>query len=384
MAMTSDLRYDFWDILKAPRLALSGKNLLAQARPLWFGYLVFGVLAYLAMIIEGRPFADAWAQYTFFPLAGLGLTHWYTYALWIAGIVAVVGFYDYGNLKVAKLAFEEVRGNYFFPHKEAGADARSNLLSLWVAGLLVLGLIVILALLQGVVSLISLIPGIGEVLYSLLYAVPFFLWSLFLVFLAFGLTTGILTMPAVIVAREKETFGATFYIYNIIWSQPLRWLGMTVFGLAAAKLGIWVIGYFFMRALQLTNFLSTLFAGEKVANLLAAAYNLLEPARPIFNFFTTLYPGSAIGYDWISFGGQYQPVGAEYVAALIIALALVALWIVIVSYGINIITCSQLLAFLVVHYNEDKVKLTEDLSKRTPEPNEIIPEKPAPEHNIPS
>jgi hypothetical protein len=37
-----------------------------------------------------------------------------------------------------------------------------------------------------------------------------------------------------------------------------------------------------------------------------------------------------------------------------------------------------------VHYNEDKVKLTEDLSKRTPEPNEIIPEKPAPEHNIPS
>lgn len=384
MALTSDLRYDFWDILKAPRLAISGKNLIAQARPLWYGYLAYLVLTYLALMLQGQSFAEIWSRLTLFPTLGCDYSHWYSFALWIAGILVVIGFYDYGNLKVAKLAFEEVRGNYFYPHAAAATDARANLLPLWVAGGLVLLLIVVLAAIQGVLSLIALIPGVGEVLYALLYAVPFFLWSLFLVFLAFGLTTGILTLPAIIVAREKETFGATFYIYNIIWSQPLRWLGTTVVGIALAKIGIWVLGYFFMRALQLTNFLSTFFAGEKAGNILMSAYNLLEPARPLLNFFTTLYPGSSIGYDWISFSGQYQPVGAEYIAAIIIALALLALWIVIISYGINIITCSQLLGFLLVHYKEDKVKLTEDIANRTPEPNEIIPDKPLTDDRLPS
>ncbi len=384
MALTSDLRYDFWDILKAPRLAISGKNLIAQARPLWYGYLAYLVLTYLALMLESQSFAEVWSHSTLFPTLGCDYSHWYAFALWIAGILVVIGFYDYGNLKVAKLAFEEVRGNYFYPPAAAAADARANLLPLWVAGGLVLLLIVVLAAIQGVLSLIALIPGVGEVLYALLYAVPFFLWSLFLVFLAFGLITGILTLPAIIVAREKETFGATFYIYNIVWSQPLRWLGTTIVGIALAKIGIWVLGYFFMRALQLTNFLSTLFAGEKVTNILMSAYNLLEPARPILSFFTTLYPGSSASYDWISFGGQYQPVGAEYIAAIIIALALLALWIVIISYGINIVTCSQLLGFLLVHYKEDKVKLTEDIANRTPEPNEIIPDKPLSDDRLPS
>lgn len=374
--MTSDLRFDFWDILKAPRIALSGKNLLAQARPLAYGYLIYLALAYLALLAEGQPLDYSWRTHGLFPFLDLGLTHWYSYAIWLSGIATFLVFFDFGNLTVSKLAFEEIRGNYFFPRKEAAADARGNLMSVWVAGGLVLFLVAILALLQGILSLVSLIPGIGQILYAILYIVPFFLWSLFLVFLAFGLVTSILTLPAIVVAREKEAFGATFFIYNVIWTQPLRWLGMTSAGLILAKIGVWVIGYFFMRSLQLTNFLSTWFGGEKVQNVLLSAYSLLEPARPISDFLTTLCPGAAIRYDWLAYEGYSSASGLEFISALIIAIGLLGLLIVIISYGINIVTCSQLLAFIQVVYAEDKVKLTEDPSKRSPEPNEIIPDKP--------
>lgn len=376
MAMTSDLRYDFWDILKAPRIALSGKSLLAQARPLVYGYLCYLICSYLGMLLQGQSLDYSWQANGLLPWPGHGLTRWYAHAVFAIGLLAAIGFYDYGNLTVAKLAFEELRGNYFFPRKAAAQDAFGNLLPMWVSGGLVLLLVVVLGLLQGVVSLVSLIPGIGTILYSILYVVPFFLWSLFLVFLAFGLATSVLTLPAIIVAREKETFGATFYIYNVIWTQPLRWLGMTAMGLVLAKVGAFVLGYFFMRAIQLTNYLATLFGGEEIQNVLIAATNLLEPLRPILRFVTTLYPGSSIGYDFVSSTGTYATSGSESAAAMIIALGLIAILIVIISYGVNIITNSQLLAFLIVTYSEDKVKLTEDVSQRAPEPNEILPEKP--------
>ncbi|MBK7091126.1 MAG: hypothetical protein IPH59_05320 [bacterium] len=58
MATNSELRYDFWDILKAPRMALSGKCLLAQAQPLAFGYAAYFVFAYLALLIDGQQLSS--------------------------------------------------------------------------------------------------------------------------------------------------------------------------------------------------------------------------------------------------------------------------------------------------------------------------------------
>lgn len=376
MATTGKLRYEYWDILRAPRLALSGKALTAQARPLAYGLLGYFLLTYLALTLEEMSFAESFSKFSFLPVLALGLTHWYTYALWIFGIAAVIAMYDFGCLTAAKLAFEELSGNLFMPLSAAQKDARSNLQSLWVSGGLVLLLIVLLAVLQGVVSWVALIPGVGEIIYSALYGMLFFLWSLFIVFLGFGLTTAVFTLPAIIVAREKEFFGATFYIYNIIWSQPLRWFSLTAIGVILAKLGVWVLGYFFMRALQLTNLIASWFGGEKVDRLLMAGYNLLEPLRPLFDFCTSLYPGSAIKYDWIHYGGAYQATGSENIGAIIIAIAVFVTWIVIVSYGFNVITCSQLIAFLLIQYHEDKTKLTEGSAMREPEPNEIRPEKP--------
>ncbi len=376
MAISTEIEYRFRDILKAPRLALSGKSLLAQGKPLAIGYLLYVVFAYLALMADGIPFHAIWFRYTFFPLWLLNFGAWYCWALWGIGIVAFFAFFDYGNLTAAQLFFEELKGNLFYPRRKAQHDARGNLMQMWIAAALLIVLIAVLALLQGVVSLVGLIPVVGELIYSVLYIFPFILWALFLVFLTFGLTTSILTLPAIVVAREKDTFGATFYIYNIVWSQPLRWLSMTVVGLAFAKIGMFIFGYFLMRSLQLTNYLGGLFGGEKIANVIAAAYRILLPSQDVTEFISTLYPGSRISYEWISYTTPTALSSSETAAAVIIAAAIFAVILTVITYGINIVTGSQLLAFLHVIHRQDGIKLTDDPSLERDDPREIIPKKP--------
>jgi hypothetical protein len=308
---------------------------------------------------------------------GLGLSHWYGWAIWIVGIIIAAGFYDYGNMTVAKLALEELKGNLFFSGKDAAAEARANLRSLWVAAALLVALIVVLSLLQGLIGLVVLIPHIGEIVYAVIYAVPFVLWSLFVVFLAFGLTTAIFTLPAIVTAREKDAFGATFYIYNVIWTQPLRWVSQTAVGLVMAKIGIFVFGYFLMRALQLTYFTTSLFSGEKVKSIVSTGYFALAPVQEVLRFFTSLYPGSAI--DWmpsatreLEFSLASQPT-TEVIASLIILITLIVVWIVVISYGINIITCSQLIGFIYIRKCEDGEKLGESAAPGGSDPHELIP-----------
>jgi hypothetical protein len=199
--------------------------------------------------------------------------------------------------------------------------------------------------------------------------------------LAFGLVTSIFTLPAIVTAREKDAFGASFYIYNVIWTQPLRWVSQTAVGLVMAKVGTFVFGYFIMRALQLTNVTTSLISGEKVNSIVSTAYFGLSPVQDVLRFFTSLYPGSKI--DWMSsaiccleFNLTPQPT-TELIASGIILVALIMLWIVVITYGLNIITCSQLIAFIYIRKCEDGEKLGEAMGAGSDDPHELKPKSTA-------
>jgi hypothetical protein len=361
MSSLSGMRYSYWDILKAPRIALSGKNLLAQGRNLLFGYVIYLVLTYIAMLLDGVNWQYIWGTFCLFPFTGLDLYHWYAKVIWAIAVVQFLLWFYYGSLTVARLAFEELKGNYFFSCKEAARGACANLRVLVVAMIVMALVVIALSLLQAVVGLITLIPVVGEIIYALIYGIPIFVWSLFIVFVAFGLSTAFFTLPAIVTLSEKDSFGATFYVFNVIWTQPLRWFSLTGISLILAKVGTFVFGYFIMRGLQLSNYLATFFAGDKIKTTLTAAYALFATQGKGIDFFTSLYPGSGIAFQWISFVGRPEAAGSEYVAAIIMLAILILLAILVISYGLNIITCGQVIAFLLVRYSEDREKLTEEL-----------------------
>lgn len=367
----STMRYSYWDILKAPRIALSGKNLLAQGRALLYGYVIYLILTYAALLIDGINWGYIWSNHYIFPFTNLDFQYWYSKLIWLVAIIQFGVWFYYGSLTVAKLAFEELKGNYFFPLKEAAREARTGLRILLVALIVPALLVVVLALLQAVYGLIALIPGVGEIIYAVSYGIPLFIWSLFVVFVAFGLATAFLTLPAIATINEKDSFGATFHIFNVIWTQPLRWVSLTAISLALAKVGTFVLGYFIIRSLQLTNFTAALFAGDKMRSIFATGYDMFTRRGAMLDFFCSLYPGSSIRFDWLSFAGFADADGSGYIAALIILGVLTLLALLIISYGLSIITCGQVIAFLLVRYHEDNEKLTEELVA-----TEITPQSP--------
>lgn len=383
MSSMSGMSYRYWDILKAPRIALSGKNLLAQGRALLFGYLGYLILTYVALLVDGVNFSYAWANYGLFPITGLDLYNWYATAIWIIGIVVFALMLYLGALVVARLTFEELKGNYFFPLQQACKEARPNLRVFIVAMIVLALLVIVLSLLQAVVGLVSLIPTVGEIIYAVIYALPIFIWSLFIVLVAFGLSTAFLTLPAIITLSERESFGASFYVFNVIWTQPLRWFSLTAISFGLAKVGTFVLGYFFMRALQLSNWAAGFFAGGKMDSIIAAGNGMMARHTDALGFFTTLYPGSNISFHWIGSYGYAAPVGSAAVAAFIIYVVLLLIGFVVISYGLNILTSGQVVANLLVRYSEDGDRLTEEVKAEeiTAETNEPTRENPAPEES---
>jgi hypothetical protein len=340
---------------------LSGKNLLAQGRQLLYGYLCYLILTYIALMVDGLSIGQIWDSHALLPPCAVEMENWLSIVIGSIGMLLLAIFVYYGCLTVARLSFEELKGNYFFPLKEAARDAKPGL-RVFVVAVIILGLmVVVFSLLQAVVALIALIPGVGEIIYALIYGMPLFIWSLFIVFVAFGLTTAFLTLPAIITLSEKESFGATFYIYNVIWTQPLRWFSLTAISFALAKVGTFVLGYFFMRALQLSNYAAGLFAGDKMQGIISAANGMMAKESGIIGFFTTLYPGSAISFDWLTTLGATEASGSAAVAAVIMYIILILIAFVVLSYGLNVITAGQVIAGLLVRYYEDNEKLTEEL-----------------------
>ena len=62
-----NLYFDFRDIFRAPRLALSGKKIWIFIVGNLAGYIVYWVFTYLSLVMSGIEFGDALSKYGLYP-----------------------------------------------------------------------------------------------------------------------------------------------------------------------------------------------------------------------------------------------------------------------------------------------------------------------------
>ena len=62
-----DLHFDFRDIFRAPRLALSGKKIWIFMTGNLAGFVAYWVLTYLALALAGLPLGDMVEKYGLYP-----------------------------------------------------------------------------------------------------------------------------------------------------------------------------------------------------------------------------------------------------------------------------------------------------------------------------
>lgn len=250
--MVHKLKFDVRDIPHSVRYGLSARNLWVFWKALALSWSVWVLMVYLGYFAAGDSMSGRWQVSRLLPVPeGIFFQSPAALVFLALGALAMVWIMLSAYLKVARITFEQIRGDDFFSSRDARAFQRLH----WKPVLLVpvsitAGLAVIFAKLL-ILGLLGRIPAAGPVIVGLL-AVPAWGMSLLgvLAFVAFVMAFPL--VPAIVACTKGDTFEALFELFSTITSQPWRVVLYWLAGLASRMAAVGVFLLFARAALTLT------------------------------------------------------------------------------------------------------------------------------------
>lgn len=219
--------FDFRDIFQVIRYGFSGRKIAVHFIGLIIAYLIYELLVYLSLFVEGGTAAqDFWHTYALLPVlpfsnAELALIT--EIAMWI-GVASFACLFFLASTVASKITIEQLRGDFFF----SVGDALTFLKGHWKS---VLGAFIGLLLIQIFLALIPLsIAGLGKLpvvgkpfltVASLFMPIGFFLGVL-IAFIAIVFCVSLLFVPAVVATTGADTFETIYQQFAIVWNKS--WL----------------------------------------------------------------------------------------------------------------------------------------------------------------
>ncbi|MBN1479560.1 hypothetical protein EH223_16695 [candidate division KSB1 bacterium] len=358
------LKFDWRDVVRAPRLALSLQRMWIQLVGMSVGYLVYLALSYLSLIVAGYEFKVAWSQFGLLPcLFGIGDSFpWISWLLFGLGSLFFFVTFLVTNTAVSRAVYMTSKGNSFYSWREAFAFSFRKLGSVVLAPLALLLLIGLLILGAAVVGLLGKIPFVGEIGVSL-FTLVWILSALLIFFLVLVTFVTVILVPSIIATTDEDAFEAIFQSFSIAWSQPWRFLFYEVVTVVASFLALAGLAFFIKEAVFILNALLGSFMGADFINLANNGQALLQSWILLAeNVFQRLY-GDYVSYFF--FSKQFVPIpGAELpisvtISSYIYALNLLFIGGWVISYAISTFTAGTTISFLVLKYKKDEENLLE-------------------------
>lgn len=360
------LHFDFRDVFLASRLALSGKTIMAQLIGFGGGYLVWLVFTYLSWILSGLSFSEIWGLYGFFPVLDFSFSGTGAWICFIVGDILFFLFWLVSSTAVAKIAFEDLLGDPFYPLTHAYKFALRSLGALIFTPGVILLFIVLIVLLGIVLGLICKIPAVGELLFSVIYLVPVFAVALALAYIIFNLAVSLFFTAALVATTQSDVFDSIIEIFTTVWRQPWRLLVYNGLLYVVAKVAAFVLGYFCFRATQFIYLSCGLLMGEKLERITAVAMNYLPKESVLFSYFTNLSPRFEFGFHLPEFYYWGELTGPETVSAFLLGLSFITIFFFVVSYFLASFSAGQVLIHVnLVKRRDEKDLLAEGKAKAT-------------------
>lgn len=355
--MKEDFYFDFRDIFRIPRIALSGKKIWTLLLANLFGYVFFIIFAYLGIAASGFNLGQALSTYHLFPFPyelGLTTSGWILYFL--GGGIWVLSYY-FANMAVARITYKELKGDFFYSSGDGFRFMKKHWHPLIFAPLAVVGIIVFLLFMAVIAGLMGKIPVLGEFIFSL----PFLLYFPVAIFVLYTLIVFILVItftPAIVATSEEDTLEAVFQGYSLIWTQPWRlvtyeviWAALVsiswyIFGLVMAA-GVWFISFVFGQPWLM---------GDKLGRMMEASIYYLGGESIVYNQFLMLFssPFMTSGYAYL---GAVELTIAEAVASGFLGLGIFFIMAVVVSYATTLDSVGQTIIYLILRKKKDNENL---------------------------
>lgn len=356
--MNIELKYNFTEILSVPTRALKAKKIFVSSLCLLIAFLLYYLFTYLAQIFD---VGEAVTIYSFFGLLPQTI---YRFDFSIPVIIYLLGIFlaffsiTIGFIAVTIFDFENLRGNQFLSIRQALKFSWSRAKQLLLSGLVIILFVGFIVLLGVIVGLITRIPYLGEILYSLFFFFPNFIISLFTVLIIFVMTPSVLVIPVTVAAdRSNETFNSILETFSTIIRQPIRWVGYTSYSIITAKVSGFVFAYFAYRAIQFLLFTTQLGGGDKINSIIASGVSHLPLNHTLVEFITNIFPGINFGFEI-----NLPSVGQSGVAGYIMAVSLFLIFLTVYGYIFSVIATGQAYIYAVIKKIRVGHKITDEES----------------------
>ena len=358
------LKFDWRDILRAPRLALSLQRMWIQLLGFTVGYLFYLIFTYAAFAAAGLALETAWLQSGLLPClftVGESLP-WWAWLLYAVGCLMLFSALMIANTAAARAIYMTSKGNSFYSWKESYRFAfrkAASVLLTPISLVVIIGLMVLGAL---VVGLLGKIPFVGELGVSL-FAPLWVLSALLLLFLAIVAVVSAVLAPSIIAATDEDAFEAVFQSFSMCWGRPWRFFFYESLTVVLSLASIAGLGFFIKQAVVITNRLFAAFMGADYINLSNNGQALLQgwtlPAQGLIDH---LYGRFA---DMIFFAREFVMIPSAQlpvsvvISSYIFAVGLLFLAGWVVSYGLAAFTAGNTLLVLVIKKHKDDENLLE-------------------------
>jgi len=341
--MSSRLYFDVRDIPSAARSGLSARKLWIFWKAQLSAWLIWSVSVYLGYLAAGSDLASRWETSRLLPLpGGIFWESWASVALLAAGLLLILYVIMAASLRVARITFEQIRGDDFFSGRDARTFLRQNrnpLISTPLAILTGLAIAVVSGLILG---LVGRIPGAGPVLLGVL-SVPAWGMALLAILLGLGFILSFILVPPIVAATRGDTFESLFELFSTLTSQPWRVLLYWLTGLFCRILGLILLMLFASAAMTFLSW--TVSLGMGTAGLGASLSSGLQMVAPeVFPWFANAFNPVAAAVPGQAWTG---------LAGVIAGLSGVAILMVIKAYWLSSGSSAWTLIYLAVRHRKD-------------------------------
>lgn len=355
------LYFDVRDIFRSPRLSLSGKKIWVHMVGLFFGWLLYLILSYVALLANGQSLVEIWNTHHFFPcLWSVNLPIvWYAWVIYAVGIVAWIVIFLLASLAVSRITYKQLKGDEFFSSgdslkylKKHGVAAIMGPISL----ILIMVFFIIMAI---IAAWIAQWPVLDIIFLGLPYLL-YFVVAIFVVYTAAVFCISLILAPAVVGTAEEDTMETVFQSYSTLWSQPWRLVlyeGLIgVLTLAATFVYGWavIISYRFFNFVFGQNWLMD----GKISRITEQASSYIfggnSPLTPLISRFFNIYTPASLGIT--------RPLYLSTTDTITIVLITLALFVIggsVVAYLLTNFSIGQALIYVILRKKKDDEDLIE-------------------------
>jgi len=369
------MHFDFRDIFRSPRLALSLQRIWIQFVGLFLGYLGYLILTYVSFITAGIGFSAGWNKYGLLPCVVGESPNWYSLVIFAIAILWLVAAYLVTATAVSRATYMLAKGNNFYTWREAFAFAIRKAAAVLMSPIALVIIIGLFVFGGAVIGWLAKIPYVGALGLSI-FTVIWFIAALVVVFLAIVFIVSLLLTPALIATTDDDAFEAVFQSFSTLWNQPWRLIIYEALSAAMALIAFVVLAFLSKKAFIVMDRIFANTMGANFMNISAHGMYLLSVwVAHSISWANWLSPNMS---GLIYFSREFDPLslpGYQIVAAYIFALMILLIGVFIVSYGVSTFNVSSTLSYVVLRKKKDDENLLERKDKEEEDEEEKKEEK---------